>query len=195
MKKMKLFDPNGGGRDAIERAIKAFGLNKRTELSERTGISIATIATWWKRDFYPANLLIGCALETGVSLRWLATGNGPMYDDAKDDVIALKSERLFKGKLEDSGYRVIDKRLLEQEIKEAKVILYGDETYIVDCSFEPVIDGVWLVEIEGQTSIRTLELIPVGKVRVSSSELKSPFECALSDIKVLARVDSVLKKV
>ena len=192
---MRIFDPNGGGRDAIERAIKAFGLKKRAELSERTGISNSTLGTWWNRDFYPANLLIGCALETGVSLRWLATGEGPMFDDAKNDVLSLKAEKLTKGKLEDQSYRVIDKRLINQDINSPQLLLTENETFFTENSFETIIDGIWLVEIEGQVSVRTLDLIPVGKVRVSGGEAKASFECALSDITVLARIDSVLKKV
>lgn len=190
-----IFAPKRGGRSAIQRVIKAYGLNKRTELSEKTGISIATITTWWKRDFYPANLLIGCALETGVSLRWLSLGEGPMYDDAKGDITSLTRYKIIKGKLVEDGHLVLDNSLLSSELTEPKIIVSDEAISLVDYSFEEISDGTWLVEIEGKVSIRNLELIPVGKVRVSGTEIKIPFECALNEITVLARVDSVLKKV
>ncbi|EMJ2903636.1 phage repressor protein CI [Yersinia enterocolitica] len=189
-----VFAPKRGGRSAIQRVIKAYGLNKRTELSEKTGISIATITTWWKRDFYPANLLIGCALETGVSLRWLSLGEGPMYDDAKGEITSVARYKIINGKLFEDGYLVLDNSLLSVGMARPKVIISDGVTNLVDCSFEDISDGTWLVEIEHKASIRNLELIPVSKVRVSSNELKMPFECALADITVLARVDSVLQK-
>ncbi|WP_213993895.1 phage repressor protein CI [Sodalis sp. dw_96] len=191
---MRRFDPNGGGREAIERAIQAYGLKKRAELSHLTGISNSTLGTWWNRDFYPAILLIGCALDTGVSLHWLAHGDGPMYEDAKGEVISLKYSLLNKGKLEDKGYLVIDKKFFDEGIQQPRIVGQDATKYILDDAFETVLDGKWLVEIEGQVSIRNLELIPVGKVRVSGSEIKEPFECALSDISVLAHVESILQK-
>lgn len=58
--------------------------------------------------------------------------------------------------------------------------------YIVDQHFTEVYDDVWLVEVEGKTSVRTLTRIPVGKVRVSGVGMA--FDCAIDDIVVIGRV-------
>ncbi len=56
--------------------------------------------------------------------------------------------------------------------------------YIIDQHFTEVYDDVWLVEVEGKTSVRTLTRIPVGKVRVSGVGMA--FDCGIDDIKSLA---------
>ncbi|CQH25074.1 phage repressor protein CI [Yersinia enterocolitica] len=192
---MNKFNPNHGGREALTRVLDAYGFKTRTELSQHTGITNSTFGTWWSRDYYPAQVIIWCSLETGVSLRWLATGEGPMYDDAKGDITSLTRYKIIKGKLVEDGHLVLDNSLLSPELTEPKIIVSDEAISLVDSSFEEISDGTWLVEIEGKVSIRNLELIPVGKVRVSGTEIKIPFECALNEISVLARVDSVLKKV
>ncbi|CNC64087.1 ci repressor of phage 186 and others [Yersinia frederiksenii] len=118
-----------------------------------------------------------------------------MYDDAKGDITSLTRYKIIKGKLVEDGHLVLDNSLLSPELTEPKIIVSNETISLVDYSFEEISDGTWLVEIEGKVSIRNLELIPVGKVRVSGTEIKIPFECALNEITVLAQVDSVLRKV
>nr|WP_279077478.1 phage repressor protein CI [Hafnia alvei] len=189
------YDPNHGGQDAVKRILEAYGFKTRTELSEHTGISTSTFGTWWRRDFYPAQVMVWCALETGVSLKWLATGDGPKFESAKDEASPLKKYQLDKGKLVEDGYIILDNALLSEDRKNLKLISSNGKKFIVNYSYEEITDGCWLVEIEGRVSIRDLELIPVGKVRVSSDELKAPFECALSDISVLGIVETVIAKI
>ncbi|MHA6498980.1 S24/S26 family peptidase, partial [Escherichia coli] len=55
-----------------------------------------------------------------------------------------------------------------------------------DQHFTEVYDDVWLVEVEGKTSVRTLTRIPVGKVRVSGVGMA--FDCGIDDIKIIGRI-------
>ncbi|WP_442980184.1 helix-turn-helix transcriptional regulator, partial [Salmonella enterica] len=63
-----------GGRGAIERMVEAYGFTTRQALSNRLGISKSTLANRYMRDSFPAEWVIQCCLETGVSLSWLVTG-------------------------------------------------------------------------------------------------------------------------
>ncbi|WP_143340009.1 helix-turn-helix transcriptional regulator, partial [Cronobacter sakazakii] len=69
-------DFNSGGRQAIERLVKAYGFSTRQALSDHLGVSKSTLATRYMRDIFPSDWIIQCAMETGVSLEWLVTGTG-----------------------------------------------------------------------------------------------------------------------
>ncbi len=71
--------PNSGGREAIERLLKAYGFTTKQALADHLKISKSTMANRNLRDSFPAEWVIQCALETGASLLWLATGQGEMF--------------------------------------------------------------------------------------------------------------------
>ncbi len=54
-------------------------------------------------------------------------------------------------------------------------------------------DGLWLVDIEGATSIRELTLLPGKKLHVAGG--KVPFECGIDEIKTIGRVVGVYSEV
>lgn len=69
-----------GGKTVLRRILDAYGFNMQKELGDLLGISSGTISTWVRRDFFPGDVVVTCALDTGVSLEWLATGKGQMRD-------------------------------------------------------------------------------------------------------------------
>ncbi|QYM92254.1 phage repressor protein CI [Dickeya zeae] len=181
-----------GAKAAIERLVEAYGFKNRQALCDHLGVSKSTLANRYMRDSFPADWVIQAALETGVSLRWLATGEGPKFDDARNDVIAIPRQKLIDGKLYDSNYYMFDKAFLSDGLKDPVVILDGDITYIADRQFDEVVDGKWLVEIEGQTSIRDLTRIPTDKVKITGGN--ASFECNRSEINALAKIDAAIIK-
>lgn len=189
--KSNIIDFKMGGRGVIERLLEAYGFKTRQALCDHLGVSKSTLATRYMRDLFPAEWVIQCTIETGVSLRWLATGEGPRFDDARNDVIAIPRQKLIDGKLYDSNYYMFDKAFLPDGLKDPVVILDSDITYIADRQFDEVVDGKWLVEIEGRTSIRDLTRIPVGKVRVSGTGAE--FDCGLGDIQIIAECKGFYK--
>ncbi|AYC17687.1 hypothetical protein DZA65_00781 [Dickeya dianthicola] len=188
---VNFMDFGTGAKAAIERLVEAYGFKNRQALCDHLGVSKSTLANRYMRDSFPADWVIQAALETGVSLRWLATGEGPKFDDARNDVIAIPRQKLIDGKLYDSNYYMFDKAFLSDGLKDPVVILDGDITYIADRQFDEVVDGKWLVEIEGRTSIRDLTRIPVGKVRVSGAGAE--FDCGLGDIQIIAECKGFYK--
>lgn len=74
LKGKELYDQilNSGGKAVLQRILQAYGFKTQKELSDLLGIPTGTISTWIRRDFFPGDVVITCALDTGVPLSWLA---------------------------------------------------------------------------------------------------------------------------
>lgn len=162
-----------GGKAAIERLVEAYGFSTRQALADHLNVSKSTLANRYLRDTFPGDWIIKCSLETGVSLAWLATGKG--YKSKDNETTSLTALKISDGELLDSGFVAFDKTFIPNNLRKPMSILDNSKAYIVDMDFNEVTDGEWLVEIEGKKSIRHLTRIPIGKVKVSSSE--SNFVC------------------
>lgn len=143
----------------------------------------------YRRDYYPADIVIRCMAETGANLDWLSKGIGPKF--GKDDVGILKvlRKKAVDGQLYDSGILFLDKTTFPQGKPLPTTPLCiddGSTIFIIEMEFTEIFDGDWLVEIEGKTSIRTLTRIPVKRVHVSGTS--SAFDCSIDDINVIGRI-------
>lgn len=72
---IKLY-PNQGGKAVIERLVETYGFMTRQALAYHLGVSKSTLTNRYIWDTFPANCIIQCAFETGVSLDWLTTEQG-----------------------------------------------------------------------------------------------------------------------
>lgn len=181
------------GAKAIDRVMEAYGFRFRNDLCRHVGMSSSTLATWQKRNSFPADLVIRCALDTGVSMLWLTTGKGRMRDYQKTDIDTLPSCVIVNGELKDSGSIMFDKLYLPSGLIAPFVLRSSGDFYLLDKGLTEYSDGQWMVEIEGKVSIRELAFIPVKKVKVLGGGV--PFDCNLEDIKILAKVVNITKKV
>ncbi|ECN9521095.1 phage repressor protein [Salmonella enterica subsp. enterica serovar Rubislaw] len=178
-----------GGAEVLDRVIQAYGFNTKLALAEHLDIASSSLANRYKRDFFPADIVVRCMAETGATLEWLATGQGRKFNDDELDIMKLPRKKIVDGKLYESGFLMLDKvTFLPGKPLPQNPICVIDNTmqYIVDQHFTEVYDDVWLVEVEGKTSVRTLTRIPVGKVRVSGVGMA--FDCAIDDIVVIGRI-------
>ncbi|HFF8985038.1 phage repressor protein CI [Serratia marcescens] len=182
-----------GGRGAIERMVEAYGFSTRQALCEQLGVSKSTLATRYMRDSFPSDWVIQCTLETGVSLRWLTTGQGVMYEDARGDILEIPRKKIIEGKLFESNYYIFDKAFLPVDLKKPVSIIDGDIVYIADYSFSDISDGKWLLDIDGKTSIREVAILPGKKLRIEGG--KFTFDCAIEDVTFLAKIVSMTLKV
>ncbi|ELY3760613.1 phage repressor protein CI [Cronobacter universalis] len=190
-------DFNSGGRQAIERLVKAYGFSTRQALSDHLGVSKSTLATRYMRDIFPSDWIIQCAMETGVSLEWLVTGTGegagnttpihqrPANDNALKDVTAIACKKIIDGGIFDSNFLMLDKAMIPESILKPLIILKNETSYLAENEFSEITDGLWVIDIEGKISIRTLVRVPVGKVQVNNEQ--SSFECMLNEIKPIAK--------
>ncbi|HAX5008882.1 TPA: phage repressor protein [Escherichia coli] len=178
-----------GGAEVLDRVIQAYGFNTKLALAEHLDIASSSLANRYKRDFFPADIVVKCMAETGATLEWLATGQGRKFNDDELDIMKLPRKKIVDGKLYESGFLMLDKvTFLPGKPLPQNPICVIDNTmqYIVDQHFTEVYDDVWLVEVEGKTSVRTLTRIPVGKVRVSGVGMA--FDCGIDDIKIIGRI-------
>jgi len=181
-------NPNHGGKAAIERLVEAYGFTTRQALADHLEVSKSTLANRYMRDTFPADWIIQCALETGTSLNWLTTGQGLKLSSQTATTEELVKFRLTAGKMVKDGSYVFDASFLPTNLSSPIVVRDGRTTYICDQKFTEVLDGHWLINIDGTCSVRLITRLPKGMIKISTAE--NSFECAFADIEVIACIRS-----
>ncbi|MFS7382697.1 phage repressor protein CI [Rahnella inusitata] len=189
-----------GGRAVLQRVIDAYGFKTQKELSEYLGISTGTISTWVRREYFPGDVVITCALDTGASLGWLATGTHEYNNFAepitKDDTFKVSKFVLAAGKLEEEGTCTLDKTFVPGKLSYDSIyVLHASKKiYIVNSDVEDVSNGTWILNIDGVLDIYTISRRPHNRLKVISH--MAEFECSLSDVNpvgfIVAMFDIVL---
>lgn len=200
---------NTGGREAIHRLMAAYDFKSRQQLCDHLGASKSTMANRYLRDSFPAEWVIQCALETGVSLLWLTTGQGEPCSniDSKKDINFVNSGKvkhlsdlvspeidkatLMGGSLVEAGKAIIDSSLIPSESSNLLLVNTDGDSYLVDRSQMPPVNGMWLVDIDGIKSIVKLTRLPGNRLVVHQDD--SSFECSLDDLEVLGRALKIIK--
>ncbi|MFB4762659.1 phage repressor protein CI [Enterobacter hormaechei subsp. steigerwaltii] len=182
-------DPESDSAPVLDRVLEAYGFTQKLQLAEHLGIASSSMSARYKRGGLPADIMLKCMAETGVTLEWLATGHGRKFEDEEVDILKMPRRKIVDGLIYDAGMYMLDKVSFLPGVPlptSPICVLEGNNQFIVDTSFTEVYDDQWLVEIEGKTSIRTLTRIPVKKVRVSGVGMA--FDCGIDDINVIGRV-------
>lgn len=174
----------------LDRMIEAYGFSSKLMLAQHFDMASSSLSGRYKRDIFPADLVVQCMAETGVSLEWLSTGKGKMYENqAALDILRITNYKMIDGELFEAGDLMIDKVMFGAGTpipSDPKSIQDGKNYYVIDKKYGEVFDGKWLVQIDGRFSIRTLTRMPMQKVRVSGSGMA--FDCDLADLTVIGRV-------
>ncbi|WP_395490772.1 helix-turn-helix domain-containing protein [Cedecea davisae] len=55
-----------GGRPVLRRIFDAYGFTNQKQLCDLLGISSGTVSTWIRREFFLGDVVITCALDTGI---------------------------------------------------------------------------------------------------------------------------------
>lgn len=181
-----------GGKAVLTRMLQAYGFSMQKELGDLYGLSSGTISTWVRRDYFPGDVVVACALDTGVSLRWLATGKGNMQDapsagsSASASVLQLKKLRLRGGALEEEGVWVADPSLLDGSLAEPAYIVKGNHSWIIDLGSTIPGNGRWLLNIDGDVDVYDVARIPGNRIKVTRQD--SHFECGVEEVMALGQV-------
>lgn len=173
-------DLDKGGRGAIERMVEAYGFTTRQALCEKLGISKSTLATRYMRDSFPSDWVIQCSLETGSSLRWLTTGEGPSFENYLTDIIEIPKKKLIDGELFNSGFYYFDKALINNKFNTPIIVIENEHTFIAESTNKEINDGKWIISIDGKLSIRSIYRLPNNRVKVESEDFS--FESDMNDI-------------
>ncbi|HFK3990068.1 phage repressor protein CI [Citrobacter freundii] len=185
-------DFSRGGKKVIERLVEAYGFTTRQALCDHLGISKSTMATRYMRDIFPADWVLQCLMETGVSIEWLVSGKGMLKTSEATALIDVETKELRNGEAVAMGTYRIDPSLLLKKIKSPLAVRSNQHVYICDLEDSIISDGLWLVQIEDKMSIKKINLIPVKKAMVTGDGFS--FECDIKDIKPIAKVYNVISE-
>ncbi|MEL0580092.1 phage repressor protein CI [Pectobacterium punjabense] len=186
-----------GGKAVLRRMMDAYGFSTQKELGDLLGISTATISTWIRRNFFPGDVVIACALDTGVSLEWLATGKGkvtanPESADMSNASVLIPKYRLDAGKLKECGYWSMDRTLLASDSVQPVYIDGLGSSWGVDTALTDIGNGRWVINIDDSYDVFDIVRLPGGKLKLSNQSIN--FECGISDIQAYGSVIFTLEK-
>lgn len=188
---------SAGGRPVLRRILDAYGFQMQKDLGDLLDISSGTISTWVRRDFFPGDVVVTCALDTGVSLKWLATGQGEMYPAPaaaaqNDAVITIPKFRHESGELKEAGVWTLDPSLAPAATDSLRFIDGLHAGWLVDTAAQKIGNGRWVIGIDDALDVFDVVRLPGGKVRLSNNAVD--FECGVAEIEPFGVVLFTLEK-
>lgn len=182
-----------GGKPVLHRIMEAYGFRTQKELSEYLGISTGTISTWVRRQYFPGDVVITCSLDTGASLRWIATGeihvqNEVNHTNSMSFVRKVPRKILKGGKLELKEMVFFDHNLIPAhfDLDKMELITTAASSYLVYMDVPDISNGLWVLSIDGSIGIYTVVRRPGNEIKVISGE--EFFTCLIEDVAVIGMV-------
>lgn len=183
-----------GGKTVLRRILDAYGFKTQKELGDHLSISSGTISTWVRREFFPGDIVITCALETGTSLEWLAIGKTSAYvsEEAlgRDNILVLKRFRINSGQLQELGVWIADPTFLDSLPEKSGFVEKDSEAWIVDFNNKHISNGLWLIDIDGSHDVYDVLKIPGNRIKLSRKD--SSFECTTTEIVCVGKVKKII---
>lgn len=176
---------SSGGRAVLSRIIEAYGFKTQKELGEHLNISSGTISTWVRREYFPGDVVITCALDTGISLEWLATGEmntKPHEECASSRIPTISKKILLAGKLDDDGSCYIDETFVPDGVNFDNLyyVRGGKSSWLIEMGVDELSNGTWLLDIDGTLDVYAVFKRPGNKLRVIGQD--GEFECLTNEV-------------
>ncbi|CCG33833.1 CI [Klebsiella aerogenes EA1509E] len=177
---------SSGGKEILQRIMQAYGFTMQKELGDHLDIPSGTMSAWVRREHFPGDVVIVCALDTGASLYWLATGNGGLYESnvtlptEQTALATIRKYRLENGELKKTGNWLADPSMIPDNHDGLMFVEGMGKSWLVDISAKNIANGRWLISIDGAMDVFNVIRLPGNKVRLSNGSAE--FECNLSDI-------------
>ncbi|HCE8971574.1 TPA: phage repressor protein CI [Klebsiella pneumoniae] len=176
-----------GGKIVLRRIMDAYGFTLQKQLGDLLDIPSGTMSAWVRREHFPGDIVIVCALDTGVSLYWLATGNGSMYEQKVEGAAALPvglkkiaKYSIHTGQMVEAGLWFCDESLIDPSVTNPVLTEKNGHRWLVDLDAKNIANGRWLISIDGAMDVFDVIRLPGNKARLSNNSAE--FECSLSDI-------------
>ena len=189
---------SAGGKSVLKRILEAYGFATQKELSKYLEISTGTISTWVRREYFPGDVVITCALDTGTSLEWLATGE--MNTESQEvsvnsGVSMIPKKLLLAGKLDDDGFCYIDESFVPDGVnfKNLNYVRSGKSTFLIEMGVKELSNGSWLLDIDGTLGVYAVSKRPGNKLRVCGED--GEFECLINEVIAKGFVVVILENV
>jgi len=153
---------SNGGKAVLNRIMDAYGFTLQKQLCELLGISSSTVSTWIRRNYFPGDVVIACALETGVDLQWLETGKGGNKSNIIETKITngIPHNRILSGKIKEAGFWEIDLDFIPYKFENPELISSNKAAWLVEMDVSDISNGLWLVRIDGKYDIYDLTILP-----------------------------------
>ncbi len=177
---------SNGGKTVLKRIMEAYEFSTQKELSDYLGISTGTISTWIRREYFPADVVIACALDTGVSLDWLATGSSQKANSNQltfpENIHSIPCLSLNSGKLEEQDVCNLDRLFIPEGLNIDSIYLLNTirTKYLVSRDFNDISNGMWLLSIDGILDIYTVSRRPRNNLKIFNQ--RADFECSTKDV-------------
>jgi len=187
------FESQISNEDVLDRICQVYGFSQKIQLANHFDIAASTLQNRYTRGNVSYDFAAHCALETGVNIRWILTGEGPQRnDESPGSTIQLQTFTLSEGRLTEIGILNVGHELFGKPLKNAMCVRNEGKSYIVEKD-APLADGCWLVDVEGAVSLRELTVLPGKRLHVAGG--KVPFECGTDEIKHLGRIVGIYSEV
>ncbi|MGK0735882.1 helix-turn-helix domain-containing protein [Yokenella regensburgei] len=190
---------NSGGKEILQRIMKAYGFTMQKELGDYLDIPSGTMSAWVRREHFPGDVVIVCALDTGASLYWLATGNGGIQEHkisesqiVQEGLKQLSKYNIQTGKMVEAGIWYCDDSLIESGVSNPVLTEKNGMRWLVDLDAKNVANGRWLIDVDGTCDVYDIARLPGNKLIVKNSALQ--FECLANEITCLGMVFLTLSK-
>lgn len=179
---------SNGGKPVLRRILDAYEFNLQKQLCELLQISSGTVSTWIRRDYFPGDVVVACALDTGVSLHWLATGKG--MQRAENSAIRSNTQiprkNLTAGVLHDAGQWSVDLSFISHPINEPVFLFSNSCSWVVDIAVVEISNGRWLLGIDNKFDVYDIILLPGKKISVTSNG--TSFTCGVDEVHTAGKV-------
>ncbi|HDR2703994.1 TPA: phage repressor protein CI [Enterobacter roggenkampii] len=189
-----MIETNFNNEELLNRICEVYGFTQKIQLANHFKIAASSLQNRYTRGNMSYDFAVHCALETGVSLKWLMTGEGEKNLSANEPQHSteLPLFELSEGELSNIGTLSFDQQLFTKQPKKCASVKSDNSTYVIEQE-SSLSDGLWLVDIEGALSLREITVLPGKKLHVAGG--KVPFECGVNDIKMIGRVVGVYSEV
>ncbi|MDM3549840.1 helix-turn-helix domain-containing protein [Serratia nevei] len=189
-----MLNSNFNNEELLNRICEVYGFTQKIQLANHFNIAASSLQNRYTRGNMSYDFAVHCALETGVNLKWLMTGEGEKNLSSKEEKSSteLPLFTLSDGRLANNGTLSIDTKLFSKQLRKAICIRNENGSYITEQEAS-LADGLWVVDVEGAISLRDLTILPGKKLHVAGG--KVPFECGIDEIKTIGRVVGVYSEV
>ncbi|WP_180259191.1 helix-turn-helix domain-containing protein [Enterobacter kobei] len=190
-----------GGKIVLRRILDAYGFKLQKELGDHLNIPSGTMSAWIRREHFPGEVVIVCSLETGVSLLWLATGIGSMYETNPEanqnsllstDIKQIAKFSIHTGSLINNGAWYCDESLIDPSVKNPALVEKNSLRWLVDLEAKNITNGRWLIDVDGTCDVYDIARLPGNKLVVKNDS--SQFECLANEVTCVGMVFLTLSK-
>lgn len=195
----KLYDliVSSGGKAVLKRILEAYGFSTQKQLGDLLEISSGTMSAWVRRNYFPGDVVVTCALDTGASLQWLATGEGAAPAKRVPTAEESHSGRIPKfqfvsGELKASGVWACDESLIPATISDAAFVAGSKTSWVIDRGAKNFSNGLWFVAIDGAIDLCDITRLPGNRLSVKTGSTQ--YECDVKDVEPVGVVLLTLNK-